>query len=198
MTGCIYLCNLTSQKHYNDSISPPNKTARFTASTHSPQIWSQNTIWISKKFKTYWQRSTNLHPTSQWQILMVCMGHQWHTLESTKCTHFTAIKTNQRNNGESQTLLDFFASQKSAVLTYHKSRMVLVTHSDEGYLKGREAQSSTGRNHYPSENVDFPLNNSTILNLEEILKAVMSSAAEAKLSALYKNAKQSKSDKSSN
>jgi hypothetical protein len=37
-------------------------------------------------------------------------------------------------------------------------------------------------------NVDDPPDNGTILNISKILKAVMSSAAEAKLGALYINA----------
>jgi hypothetical protein len=49
--------------------------------------------------------------------------------------------------------------------------------------------SSAGGHHYLSKNTSFPANNSAILNVAEIIKAIMSSAAEAKLGALYINDK---------
>jgi hypothetical protein len=40
-----------------------------------------------------------------------------------------------------------------------------------------------------SSNVNDPINNRAVLNLAQLTKAVMSSAAEAKLGALYINAR---------
>ena len=48
--------------------------------------------------------------------------------------------------------------------------------------------SQASGHHYLSENVRFPLNNGTILNVAEIIKAVMSFSAKSELSALYINA----------
>jgi hypothetical protein len=86
-------------------------------------------------------------------------------------------------------LLDFAATQEPAVLTYRKSDMVLSIHSDAGYLNEENARSRAGGHHYLSENVPFPQNNGAIHNVAEIIKAVMSSAAESELGSLYINAR---------
>lgn len=84
--------------------------------------------------------------------------------------------------------LDYATTQGRAVLTFPESDMGLVTHSNARYLNEEDARSRAGRHHYLSENVKFPANNSIIHNVAEIIQAVMSSAAEAKLGALYINA----------
>jgi hypothetical protein len=95
------------------------------------------------------------------------------------------IQTTQR----SQQLLDYLATQEPAVLTYRKSNMVLAVHSDASYLNEEEARSRAGRHHFLSEDVPFPPNNGAIHNVAEIIKGVMSLAAEAELGAMYINAR---------
>ena len=85
--------------------------------------------------------------------------------------------------------MDYLATQEPAVLTYHKSDMVLAVHSDASYLNEEEARSRAGGHHFLSENVPFPPNNGAIHNVAEIIKGVMSSAAEAELGAMYINAR---------
>jgi hypothetical protein len=89
---------------------------------------------------------------------------------------------------QSQQIMDYLATQEPAVLTYHKSDMVLAVHSDVSYLNEEEARSRAGGHHFLSENVPLPPNNGTIHNVAEIIKGVMSSAAEAELGAMYINA----------
>ena len=78
--------------------------------------------------------------------------------------------------------------QEPAVLTYHKSNMVLAGYSNAGYLNETNARSQAWGHHFLSENVQYPSNNGAILNIAEIIKAVMSSASEAECGALYINA----------
>ena len=85
--------------------------------------------------------------------------------------------------------LDYAATQEPAVLTYRKSGMVLAIHSDASYLNEENARSRAGGHHFLSEDVPFPPNNGAVHNVAEIIKAVMSSAAEAELGSLYINAK---------
>jgi hypothetical protein len=66
--------------------------------------------------------------------------------------------------------------------------MVYSINSDAGYLNEANACSCTGGHHYLSNNQPFPPNNGAILTVSEIIKAVMSSAAEAELGTLYVNA----------
>jgi hypothetical protein len=65
--------------------------------------------------------------------------------------------------------------------------LVNSIHSDAGYLNEANARSHAGGHNYLSDKQPFPPNNRAILTVSEIIKAVMSSAAEAELSALYDN-----------
>jgi hypothetical protein len=81
------------------------------------------------------------------------------------------------------------ASQEEAVLTYKASDMVLAIHSDASYLSEPKACSRAGGHMFMSANNDTPTNNGAVLNILQIIQAVMSSAAEAELGALFINAK---------
>ena len=98
-------------------------------------------------------------------------------------------KPTQNTMNKSQHFLDYMATQEPAVLTYRKSDMILAVHSDAGYLNEENARSRAGGHHFLSENVPLPPNNGAIHNVAEIIKAVMSSAAEAETGALYINAR---------
>jgi hypothetical protein len=82
-------------------------------------------------------------------------------------------------------LLDYAASQEDAVLTYHASNMVLAIHSDAGYLNESKARSRAGGHFFLSSDVQYPQNNGAVLTIAQIIDAVMSSAAEAELGALF-------------
>ena len=87
-------------------------------------------------------------------------------------------------------LLDYCASQEEAVLTYNASDMVLAVHSDAGYLNEKIARSQAGGHFFMSTDVPQPPNNGAILTIAQVIKTVMSSAAEAELGALFLNAKE--------
>jgi hypothetical protein len=53
-----------------------------------------------------------------------------------------------------------------------------------------KARSRAGGHFFMSSNVDDPINNGTILNFAQLIKAIISSAAEAELGALYINARE--------
>ena len=82
------------------------------------------------------------------------------------------------------------APHPDAVLTYQKSDMVLAVHSDTSYLTEPQARSRAGGHHYLSSDVELPPNNGAVLNIAQIIKAVMSSAAEAEIGALFINARE--------
>lgn len=85
--------------------------------------------------------------------------------------------------------LNYAASQEPAVVTYRKSSMVLAIHSNAGYCNESKARSRAGGWFFLSENVDNPPRNGAIHILAEIIKAVMSSAAEAEIGSLYLNSR---------
>ena len=67
--------------------------------------------------------------------------------------------------------------------------MVLAIHSDASYLNKTQARSKAGGHFFMSSNTTFPANHGAIHNMAQVIKAVMSSAGEAELGALYINAK---------
>ena len=81
--------------------------------------------------------------------------------------------------------LDYCASQDEAVITYKASKMILNIHSDAGYLNEKKARSRAGGHFFLSDIGESPPNNGAIHTTASIIKAVMSSAAEAELGALY-------------
>jgi hypothetical protein len=85
--------------------------------------------------------------------------------------------------------LDFMASQEEAVLTYRASDMILAIHSDASYLSEPKSRSRAGGHMFMAGREEIPSNNGAVLNISQIIRAVMSSAAEAEIGALFINAK---------
>jgi hypothetical protein len=96
----------------------------------------------------------------------------------------------QRTMERVKQLLDYCSSQEEAIITYHASDMILAVHSDAGYLNEIKARSRAGGHFFLSSDVQNPPNNGAILTIAQIIDAVMSSAAEAELGALFINAKE--------
>jgi hypothetical protein len=67
--------------------------------------------------------------------------------------------------------------------------MILCIHSDAGYCNEKNARSRAGGHFFLTNNDQLPPNNGAIMTNATIIKAVMSSAAEAELGALFLNAK---------
>ena len=86
--------------------------------------------------------------------------------------------------------MDYAYSIPDAIVTYKASKMVLAIHSNASYLSESKARSRAGGHFYLSNDANFPPNNGAVLNLSTIIDAVMSSAAEAELGALYINARE--------
>jgi hypothetical protein len=68
--------------------------------------------------------------------------------------------------------------------------MVLAGHSDASYLSETNARSRAGEHFFMSNNDAIPSNNGAILMTSQIIKAGMSSAAEAEIGDLYINCRE--------
>jgi hypothetical protein len=62
--------------------------------------------------------------------------------------------------------------------------MVQIIHSNASYISKPKARSQAGGHFFMSSDTNDPKNNSTVLNIAQLIKSVMSSAAEAKLGTL--------------
>jgi hypothetical protein len=116
-------------------------------------------------------------------------------VDSTMLTALSAIASAQAEPTEDtmtlcKQFLDYAATHQDAIITYKKSDMVLVVHSDASYLSEPKARSRAGGHFFLSSDTADPENNGAVLNLAQLIKAVMSSAAEAELGALYINARE--------
>ena len=86
--------------------------------------------------------------------------------------------------------LDYVATHPDAILTFNASNMVLNVHSDASYLTEPKARSRAGGHFFMSDNSECPPNNGAFHNIAQIIKSVMSSAAEAEIGALFLNSRQ--------
>ncbi len=83
--------------------------------------------------------------------------------------------------------LDYTATHQGTTITYRKIDVVIVVHSDASYLSEPKARSHVGKYFFMSSDVDDPINKRAILNLAQLIKAIMFFTEEAKLGALYIN-----------
>ena len=116
-------------------------------------------------------------------------------VDGTMLTALSTIASDQAEPTENtmekiRTFLDYASTHRDAVITYRKSDMVLAVHSDASYLSESKARSRAGGHFFMSSDVPEPPNNGAVLNIAQIIKAVMSSAAEAEMGALYINARE--------
>jgi hypothetical protein len=82
------------------------------------------------------------------------------------------------------------ATHPDAILAYSVSSMVLSVHSDASYLCEPKAKSKLGGQFFMCNNDADPGDNGAVLNISQIIKNVMLSAAEAKIGALFLNSRQ--------
>jgi hypothetical protein len=89
----------------------------------------------------------------------------------------------ERTMQECLQFLDYAASQEDAIATYQASDMRLAIHSNASYLSEPNACSRAGGPMFMAGMDDIPINSGAVLNILQIIRAVMSLAAEAKLGA---------------
>ena len=68
--------------------------------------------------------------------------------------------------------------------------MVLAAHIDASYFSETKAQSRAGGQFFMSSDIAVPKNNGAVHTVAQIVKTVMSFAAEAELEALYINCRE--------
>ena len=98
--------------------------------------------------------------------------------------------TTEQTASATDQILDHLATYPNNGITYRASDMILSAHSDSGLNNESKAHSHAGAHIFLSENDPMPEWNGPILTIAQIVKFVMSSAAEAELGALYITAKE--------
>jgi hypothetical protein len=113
-------------------------------------------------------------------------------VDSTMLTALGSTATQQTNPTKNTMIkvkqfLGYAFSHPNAIVTYQASDMVFAAHSDASYLSEANTHSQAGGHFFMSSDTPCPHNNSTVLTIAQIIKAVMSLVAEAKIGALYIN-----------
>jgi hypothetical protein len=88
-------------------------------------------------------------------------------------------------------LLDYLTTYPDNGTTYRASDMILCAHVDAGFNNKSKGRSQAGAHIFVPKNNPFPKHIGPILSISQIMKFVMSSAAEAELGALYTTTKDS-------
>ena len=86
-------------------------------------------------------------------------------------------------------LLNYCASHEDTIMTFQTSNMNLTGHSDVGYLNNPKSHRRAG-GFFISNSFPLPPSNGAVLAISQIIKAFMSSAAEAELGALFINTRE--------
>lgn len=100
-----------------------------------------------------------------------------------------ASATEQTNTNTNQ-LLDYVATYPDDGIVYRSSSMILAGHSDAGFNNETKGRSRAGAHIFLSENDPSPRWNGAVLTIAQIIKFVLSSAAESELGALFITAKE--------
>ena len=68
--------------------------------------------------------------------------------------------------------------------------MIITGHSDASYLSKTKARTRVGGHFFMSDNSANPPNNGAVITVPQVIKAVMSTAAEAEVGALFINCRE--------
>jgi hypothetical protein len=134
----------------------------------------------------------NKEDTKYIQVVTRLLLYYGRAVDNTILPALSATATEQAKPTEKtmetiKQLLDYCAMQEEAVISYKASKMILAVHSDARYCNEKKSCSRVGGHFFLTNNNEHPPNNGAILTVATIIKAVMSSATEAELGALYLN-----------
>ena len=82
-------------------------------------------------------------------------------------------------------MLYYLVTYPNDGIVYQVSDMILAAHSDAGFHNESKGRSLAGAHIFLSEDNPNPICNGPILSIVQVIKFVMTSAAEAELAALY-------------
>ena len=116
-------------------------------------------------------------------------------VDPTMLTALSALAV-QQAKGTEQTarnackFLNYCATHPDTVLRYQKSDMILKIHSDASYLSEPKARSrAAGHFYMGNKGSTDDTANGSILATTQVMKAVLASASEAEIGALFENCK---------
>ena len=180
----------------------PEALARFQHKTprkpqHQPYPHTKPTYGATKQ---YVEDSDESEPTSKEektyiQEVIGTLLYYARCVDASMLPALGSLATQQANPTQNtmmkvKQLLDYAATHPDAIVTYNASDMVLAAHSDASYLSESNARSRAGGHFFMSSDSETPPNNGAVMTISQIIKAVLSSAAEAEVGALFINCRE--------
>ena len=116
------------------------------------------------------------------------------TVDGTMLTTLSLIVSKQASPTvnmlkKAKKFMDYVSTHPDAILTQRSSNMHLAFVSDASYLSKPKAHSRAVGHFFLASDVPIPANNRAVLNTANLIKTVMSSAAEAEMGAIFLNAR---------
>jgi hypothetical protein len=180
-----YVSNVLSKFQHNSPKHPQHTPSRYVKPVYgaktqyatkdeTPLLTAQQCLTIQKVTGSVLYYARAVHPT-------VLIPLNDIATEQTKATEKTKAATNQ--------MLDYLATHPDATIRYQASDMILHIHSDASYLSVSNARSRLGGLFFlgnkPPEQDTL---NGSILNVADVIKNVVASAAESEVGACFHNA----------
>ena len=174
---------------------------------HAPYRWNRPTYGAGPQLTEPEDQSPPLDAEGINEIQQIVGSSLYYgrAIDSTILPALTSIsaeqsKATERTREDAKKLLNYLATHPDAVIRYVKSDMILHVHSDASYLSAPKSRSKLGGYFYlssrpvdphrqPTSTDPLPPMNGAVLVNANIIKHVMSSAAEAELGGLFFNMK---------
>jgi hypothetical protein len=172
---------------------------------HSPHAWTKPQFGAPTQLTAPTDTSPRLDAegVTRVQQILGTLLHYARAVDSTMLVALSSLASQQTKSTETTAkaitkLLNYCATHPDATIRYHASDMILQVVSDASYNSEPGAKSRVGGHLYLSHRssdptkapIDTPLNNGAILTISNIMKNVMSSAAESEVGGLFHNAKE--------
>ena len=179
-----------------------------TRSQHSPHAWQKPDYGAKTQYAPTPDETPALDASDRnhVQTVLGTLLFYARAVDSTMLATIGTLATQQAKGTEATMraltqLLNYCATHPDAVIRYHASQMILWIESDASYLTAPKARSRAAGYFYlsdkptnpdepPGPNDPPPTPNGAVHVLCQIMREVMSSAAEAELGALFHNAKE--------
>jgi hypothetical protein len=203
-------CGLTLHWNYKQGfvdMSMPGYVARAlqrfqhpapTKPIYAPSHWIPPTFGTNNQLPTPEDASEPLQAADKLRLQEI-VGVFLYYARAVDCTMLVALNalasapTTHATAKAATHLLNYAATNPSAIVRFRSSAMILNVHSDASYLSAPKARSRTGGFFYLGElntqTTAHPLINGAVHTPCTLLKVVVSSATEAEMGALFYNIK---------
>ena len=165
----------------------PQETTKSTTPTHQTKLWRKVQYDKVHPPPLPGKIRQKFHPGFHGQFTIL-LKRSWFYHANRTWINFHLKKNPIENNMKKvKKLVDYSTTHPEIVFTYGDSDMILAVHIKTSYISETNSRSTSGGNFFMSSESPDPPNTGSVFTISQIIKAVMSLAAEDKLGYLYIN-----------